>query len=195
MRKFGLFLGGCALLPLALSGCDTVKETLGMKVTVPNEFDVVANAPLAVPPDFELRPPKPGAEPTQEVSPTAQAKQAIFRAGDQQANLPAPSGQRSAGEDQILRAAGVTNAPPDIRDTVNKEAKNSDPFNKTFVDKLVFWRDTKNQKDQQKELLDPAKEADRLHEQKGGSATDATQFSAPPTIQRQGEKSLFDSLF
>jgi hypothetical protein len=196
MRKFGLLLGGCALLPLALSGCDTVKQTLGLSVTVPNEFDVVANAPLAVPPDFELRPPKPGTDPSQEVSATAQAKQAIFRAGDQQqATLPAPSGSRSAGEDQILRAAGVTSAPSDIRDTVDKEAKEGAPFNKTFVDKLVFWRDSKKQKEQRKELLDPDREADRLREQKGSSTTVATEFSAPPTIERKGGESVFDSLF
>lgn len=37
------------------------QETLGLKKKAPDEFAVVRNAPLSLPPNFSLRPPKPGA--------------------------------------------------------------------------------------------------------------------------------------
>ena len=38
-----------------------VQENLGLKKKAPDEFAVVRNAPLSLPPNFSLRPPKPGA--------------------------------------------------------------------------------------------------------------------------------------
>ena len=38
-----------------------VQESLGLKKKAPDEFAVVRNAPLSLPPNFSLRPPKPGA--------------------------------------------------------------------------------------------------------------------------------------
>jgi len=194
MRRLSLVLFGCLVLPLALSGCSSIKSVFTAQKTVPNEFDVVQNAPLAIPPDFNLRPPKPGAGPTQAVSSTSQAKEAIFRAGDQQAELPAAADQRSAGEDQILRNAGAGKAEGDIRDVVNKEASEDRPLNKGFVDRLIFWRS--DAKEQNKELLDPAQEAARLSDKSGTSATIASQFSSPPTIDRKTDSgSFFGRLF
>jgi hypothetical protein len=77
-----------AFAPLALTGFDSFNRALGLEKVVPDEFAVVSRAPLAVPPDYALRPPRPGAAPSQEVTPTEQARQTIFRAGDQQAGLP-----------------------------------------------------------------------------------------------------------
>ena len=45
-----------------LAGCSGgVQESLGLKKKAPDEFAVVRNAPLSLPPNFSLRPPKPGA--------------------------------------------------------------------------------------------------------------------------------------
>ncbi|HLD95572.1 MAG TPA: DUF3035 domain-containing protein, partial [Alphaproteobacteria bacterium] len=41
-----------------LSGCDSIKNTLGMDHYTPDEFEVSSNPPLTVPTDFSLRPPK-----------------------------------------------------------------------------------------------------------------------------------------
>jgi hypothetical protein len=194
MGRLGALLCIAALAPLVLSGCEGLRRTVGLEKTVPNEFDVVQGTPLAIPPDFNLRPPKPGAPPTQDISPTTEAKEAIFRAGDQTAKLPAAAGARSAGEDELLRGADAASAEPDIRDVVNKEATEEHPFNKGFVDRLMFWRsDAKANKD----LLDPSAESLRLGEGRtGASQTVATQFSAPPTIERNSEgDSFLDRLF
>ena len=48
---------------LALSGCSDAKEQLGLTRSAPDEFAVVKRAPLAMPPDYTLRPPRPGAAP------------------------------------------------------------------------------------------------------------------------------------
>jgi hypothetical protein len=64
-----------------------------------DEFAVQRRAPLVVPPDFALVPPKPGAPRPQEADSSTQALQALFGG-------PA---QRSDGENALLNAAG--NAP------------------------------------------------------------------------------------
>ena len=196
MGRWVLLLCGCVFLASALSGCGEARRAFGLEKTIPNEFDVVANAPLAIPPDYNLRPPKPGAAPTQAVSSAAKAKETIFRAGDQSAPGPSASDvPRSAGEGEILRAAGASDNEANIRDVISREAAESQPFNKSFVDELVFWRADK--KKDSKELLDPVQESARLGTGRGGAdATVATQFSSPPTIDHKSESGSFlDRLF
>ncbi|MCH1556317.1 MAG: DUF3035 domain-containing protein, partial [Pseudomonadales bacterium] len=49
------------LAALTLSACgDSTKRALGLSRTSPDEFSVVPRAPLSQPPDFNLRPPRPG---------------------------------------------------------------------------------------------------------------------------------------
>ena len=49
-------------LAAGLSGCsDSMKQSFGVGKTSPDEFQVVEQAPLELPPDFNLRPPAPGA--------------------------------------------------------------------------------------------------------------------------------------
>ena len=55
-KKFIIALG----LTLALSACSNIKQTLGLVKQGPDEFTVITRAPLTVPPNFELTPPKPG---------------------------------------------------------------------------------------------------------------------------------------
>lgn len=158
-----------ALGSLALGGCSGLKRALGMEKVVPDEFAVVSRAPLAIPPDYSLRPPRPGAPPTQETSPTDQAKQTIFRAGDQQPTLPGAD-KRSPGENELLREAGAASAPADIRQLVTEEARKSGPgvMDESFVDKLLFWRGPSYVLGPTDQVIDPQAEAQRL---KGTQAT------------------------
>ena len=150
-----------AMASLPLAGCDSLNRALGLEKVVPDEFAVVSRAPLAVPPDYSLRPPKPGAAPTQELTPTEQARQTIFRAGDQQAGLPPGAEKRSTGENELLRAAGAGSAPPNIRETIAREA-NAEPVDQSFVDKLLFWRSADNSLGPTDQVINPQTEADRL---------------------------------
>jgi len=88
----------------------------------PDEFAVSRQAPLVVPPDFALTPPKPGAPRPQAVDSSRQALEALF--GGPQA--------RSATERQTLARAGK--AAPGIRSSVG------DPETKT-VNKGSVTRD------------------------------------------------------
>ena len=65
----------------------------------PDEFAVARRAPLVIPPDFSLTPPRPG-EPEAGTDPRAQALQALFGG-------PAP---RSAVENNLLQVAGADRA-------------------------------------------------------------------------------------
>ncbi len=73
----------------------------------PDEFAVARNAPLVVPPDFALTPPRPG-EAAPATDSRAQAIQTLFGG-------PAP---RSAAERQVLQETNATNAAPGARSVV-----------------------------------------------------------------------------
>ena len=80
MRKRLMLVGAMAAVA-ALPGCTHTKATgFGARNgnSSPNEFAVTRAPPLTIPPDFALRPPKPGAPRPQEVSPSAQALAAMF---------------------------------------------------------------------------------------------------------------------
>jgi Protein of unknown function (DUF3035) len=79
-------LGGVSLL----SGCTDVKQMIGMDQPMPDEFAVESRAPLTVPPDFDLRPPEPGAPRPQEKSAEQQAEQVMEQAGPGEPGKQAP---------------------------------------------------------------------------------------------------------
>ena len=87
---------------LAASGC-----AIG-KTKTPDEFAVARNAPLIIPPDFNLAPPVAG---TGGITPSDAQQQAI----DALFGGPAP---RSAGETSMLDAAGRNDAQLGIRSQV-----------------------------------------------------------------------------
>ncbi len=121
MRKMAMGVLGLAGLT-ALAGCGGGKGGV-MGHAAPDEFAVQRRAPLVIPPDFALTPPRPGAPRPQEADSSTLALQAMF--GGQ-----AP---RSAGESALSTRAG--NAPDaGIRSTAG------DP-NTTVVDKGGNTRD------------------------------------------------------
>jgi len=181
-----------ALAALSLGGCDSLERAFGIKKVVPDEFAVVSSAPLAIPPDYSLRPPRPGASPTQEASITDQAKQTIFRAGDQQAALPGAD-QRSAGENELLKQAGAASAAPDIRQTITQEAKaGSGPVDQSFVDKLLFWRGPDQTLGPTDQVIDPNQEAQRLKSSEAAANAPATAqgMTGAPVIERAKAPSM-----
>ncbi len=122
-----LSIPGTALLGvLALTACGG-----GQKAGVfshggkgPDEFAVSRQAPLVVPPDFALVPPRPGAPRPQEADSSTQALQAMF--GGQ--------ARRSASETRAVDQAGGDRAATGIRSNA------ADPAT-TVVDKGSVTRD------------------------------------------------------
>ena len=115
-----------------LVGCTSTKEALGMVKVVPDEFRVVSKAPLVVPPDYALRPPSPGEPRPQELQPESQARVAIMGARAAE--------QRSDGEKLLVSRAGAEHADPLIRYVVDDEFGNVAHKEKSFADKVMFWR-------------------------------------------------------
>ena len=68
---------GLVLLP----GCSDFRVALGMDRVGPDEFAVESRAPLTIPPDFDLRPPQPGAARPQDVTSAERARRVIDTAG------------------------------------------------------------------------------------------------------------------
>ena len=102
MRKF--IMAG-ALLALT-AACASGGNRFGGKG--PDELAVTRSAPLVVPPDFALVPPKPGSPRPQEADSSTQALQALFGG----------AAVRSASESGALNQAGASRAQAGIRSQV-----------------------------------------------------------------------------
>ena len=71
----------CVAAVVAVGGCSNWKQTLGIEPVSPDEFAVESRAPLTLPPDYNLRPPEPGAARPQETNVASKAQTAIDNAG------------------------------------------------------------------------------------------------------------------
>ncbi|HEY6579103.1 MAG TPA: DUF3035 domain-containing protein [Rhizomicrobium sp.] len=133
----GLRVAVLAGLALSLIGCESIREAAGVTKEPPDEFAVVTKSPLVVPPDFNLRPPKPGAAPTNQSSPTEAAQSALF--GDDPATAAAALPGNYSPEERILLAnSGGANADPAIRKQIASDAKNMEATDDSFTNELLF---------------------------------------------------------
>ena len=126
-----LILGAAAL---ALAGCGKSGRN------GPDEMAISRNAPLVLPQDFSLLPPKPGAPQAASQDAQSAAMEALFGPGIK----PPP---RSAAEQQLLDKAGAGTVDPAIRSNAG------DPKTPT-VNKGAFVRELIGAPDK---TLDPAK--------------------------------------
>lgn len=163
----------------ATSACGTVSRAIGAGKQSPDEFRVVSQAPLTLPPDYSLRPPRPGEARPQELEPDAEARAALF--GDQ------TGASASQGERAFVNAAGADAVDANIRDVVDYESQGVVRRNQEFVDRLLVFRGS----GETSAPLDPAAEARRLEEDEairratgGGQVTierDSGGFKLPGT--------------
>lgn len=181
------FAIGAALVvaALALSGCEGVRKSLGFGKNAPDEFQVVSRAPLSLPPDYNLRPPEPGAPRPQEGTTRDQAKTALFGTYDSGF---ASDMEGSPGEIALLQSAGATGIDPNIRKLVDQETNRLMAEDKKFIDSLIFWRNP----DPYGEVVDPVAEQQRLQENAalGKPATEGE----TPIIERR-ERGLLEGIF
>ena len=95
---------------------------MGLSPSAPDEFAVESRAPLTIPPDFDLRPPTPGAPRPQEVAAAEKAKRAIDSAGPgepgkQAAELKLPQGRGPGSGDQGLAENSLSSKLLGYQDT------------------------------------------------------------------------------
>src|SRR5215472_15125178 len=138
-RRIGstaLLIGAAAML----AGCDTIRSATGNDKQPPDEFAVLTKAPLIIPPDFNLHPPKPGAAPLNQSEPTDTAQQSLFGA-DTATIAKGMSGNMSDGEKMLLASAGAQNADPSIRqDLAADRNKALQSASDDFTNTVLFWQ-------------------------------------------------------
>ena len=132
LRASFLAFSAAALGLSGLSGCAGMGKALGGGKNPPDEFAIATKAPLVVPPDYALRPPKPGESRPQELSPSERARQVLL--GD------ASSAPPSDGEQLLLQNAGATVADPNIRSILNAENGGRAEKDRSFANQLMFWK-------------------------------------------------------
>ena len=170
-------------MPFAAGGCsDTLTRTFGLTRDAPDEYTVTTRAPLSMPPDYNLRPPRPGAPRPQEQSERQQAEEALVP----QLALGAPQGSASPGQAALMQQAGPA-APADIRRRVDQEAA-GDSGDDGFVDKLLYWR----KHDTQHAQVDATKESQRLRQ--NAALGESPDVGDTPIIQAQ-KTGWFTNLF
>ena len=170
---------------LALSACSNASRTLGLDPAPPDEFTVVSKAPLTIPPDFNLRPPKPGAARPQEQTPTTRAQAALV--GDAQ---PAASAPTTPGETALLQVARAQDANPNIRQVLNTETTQLAERDGGFVDRLL---DRVRSAQDEGQVVNAVEEERRLRQQGAASNTSANDQQAP--IIRRKSRSILSGVF
>jgi hypothetical protein len=127
----------------------------------PDEFAVVQRAPLVIPPDFELRPPRPGEPRPQTGTTSDQARAALvgqpataavngvavdgqplqsgLSAGPSAAGAVATAS--SAGQQALLAEAGGNDSEPDIRRRIAEENQSLAQVEQALFTRVMKWRE------------------------------------------------------
>jgi hypothetical protein len=182
-----------ALVTLALGGCSAFENLGGGKKVSPDEFKIVSHSPLTMPPNAELRPPRPGEPRPQEVTPADQAKEALSPtlAGRVQDRVSGkqPAAPGNASEQALVAKAssGAGGVDPNIRAVVNKDTKTIADNDKSFIDSLIFWQD----KGPSGTIIDPSKEQQRIRD---AQASGQPSGAPTPTIERR-KRGFLEGIF
>ena len=172
---------------LALSACSGARSALGVDPAPPDEFTVVSKAPLTIPPDFNLRPPKPGAARPQEQNPATRAQAALV--GDAQLSVSTPT---TPGETALLQVARAQDANPNIRQVLNTETTQLAERDSGFVDRLLDRAGLTLTQDGDG-VLNAAEEERRLRQRDAASNNSADDQEAP--IIRRKSRSVLSGVF
>jgi hypothetical protein len=130
------------LVGVALMGCQSVREAAGLTKAGPDEFAVVTKQPLIIPPDYNLRPPRDGAPPTNQVAPTDAAQSALFDT-DPASAAKLIAGDYSDSEKMLLAQTGAMSADPSIRQQIASDGRAMEAADDSFTQKVLFWQDAK----------------------------------------------------
>ena len=152
-----------------------MSSALGLSKRSPDEFAIVTQAPLVLPPDFNLRPPVPGARGANQSEAEMIASRALV--GDKKAFTPG----MSSGERAIVAAAGAQYADPLIRQVVDQEYAELSRRSEQFSNSLIFG-DKAVAPDKP---IDARVEADRISSENEGVKTGAPPDQDPAVIKKE----------
>ncbi|HER27233.1 MAG TPA: DUF3035 domain-containing protein [Rhodospirillales bacterium] len=180
MKK--IFALTCVVAVVGLtSACEGDRSFFGGNKKAPDEFAVYSRAPLSIPPEFGLRPPRPGATRPQVVAPRNDARKALLGASAVPLESQTGNENLSPGMLALLKETGADQAEPEIRTLVNRETYLlSGGGDKNFVDNILFWRKDATL---QGAVINPEVEDRQIRVKKSGGEAVSDQT---PTIQRSG---------
>lgn len=173
---------------LTLSACGNTKEMLGLEKTAPDEFAVYSRAPLSLPPDYALRPPKPGQERPQFEPESSKAQRALYGRSTQKDDSYAGYENMSPGLRAVLEKTGALNADDSIRQTIDRETSAFVEESKSFTEDIMFWR----KQEPFGTRVDAQKEAQRIRE---AQAVGETVDGAGSVVIERKEKAILEGLF
>ncbi len=99
-----------------LSSCNSVRESAGVNRKVIDEYAVIENPPLVIPPNFNLLPPEQIKSKEIENTDSELAKEILFGLDDSEFNS-----NNNLLIDEILDMSGANNTDNNIRETINEE--------------------------------------------------------------------------
>ncbi len=191
------------LVPVAaLAACSntSVRDTLGINRDAPDEFVVVSRPPLSLPPEFELRPPRPG-EPQRIPSAEEEARRQLLGTASPPASLDeaeTPSGETavvpvltadapSGATSSFLSKFGADKADDSIRDKLSKDktVSRAPKKSESLYEELVG-------SDSPEPVVDSEKEAERLRANKDAGKP-VTEGETPNAEEKP--KSVIDEIF
>lgn len=156
VARIAISLGLIVSAGLTLGACTSVSRALGMQKVSPDEFAIVTKAPLVIPPDYALRPPRPGERDVQD-DPQIMAQNALF--GPEA--TPVADGVVTAGEFALLTQSGAGDADPNIRLALSTEASAVTQKDRRFTNQLLFWQ-ANDPNGYDDTAVDAAAEAERI---------------------------------
>lgn len=172
LRSVIVGLGMVSAVGLLVS-CSSVKKEIGLGRNSPDEFAVVTRAPLSMPPEYDLTPPKSGDEANAEAVSSAQkqAKSLVFKT-----DVNIASSNTSPAEAVLLNKAGAGQADESIRLTVDREAGQVDVKDPYLGRRLLGLGNPDAEKG---EALNPTEEMQRLND------AEHTETAQPETEQAE----------
>ena len=182
-QVFGAVLATGVLTGVAGCGEET-RQRIGLGNEPPDEFAVATRAPLALPPNYALRPPAPGARRPQEAEIRDRVRETRIRSA---ATGASPAGEASPAENAFLMRLGAAGADPAIRAKVDAESEALADAQTGFIDKIVFWRNP----DPPGEVVDAKQESQRLKSNAALGKPPAA--GATPMIERR-ERGFLEGL-
>ena len=167
----------CLILIIAslfLSSCSTIRKSAGVTRKSLDEFRVVENPPLVIPPDFNLLPPEQLEKKNIDDVETELAQEILFGLDE---NLENNENEKLSIMNQILKSTEANNVDSNIRKEIDEQFANEMNTDSIYQ---IEW-------DTEIEVLDAIKESERIRNQliQGKSIAEG---EVPTTIQKTKKK-------
>ncbi len=142
-----------------LGGCTSMSAATGSAKNKPDEFRILTKAPLEIPPEYNLLPPRPGERRPQDLE-ASQAARIAMLGGDGVSSS-------SVGEKILISKAKGDIVDNSIRAKLDAETNGQVTKSNNFADRILFWRNGDTYIEDGT-MLDADAEAERLRRKQSG---------------------------